>query len=183
VISKSLPINAVLVFLAAYLLAACRTAATANPATATARARRAIAQATAVARDLRETSLLDEKQATTTAQEHLDRLLEINSPISRFIKEAVEVYLKFSYERGFAGSALHDPLTLATILAPELLTLKEYHVDVDIAGGVSTGKTFADIYKVTKKPANMKVAMQVRGDDFIELFLDRMESLAKSMIE
>jgi len=126
---------------------------------------------------------LDVTHKCLLKQEHLDRLLEINSPISRFIKEAVEVYLKFSHERGFAGSALHDPLTLATILAPELLTLKEYHVDVDIAGGVSTGKTFADIYKVTKKPANMKVAMQVRGDDFIELFLDRMESLAKSMIE
>ena len=114
-------------------------------------------------------------------QEHVDRLMKINSPISRFIRDALEVYLKFSHDHGFAGSALHDPLTLATILAPEFLTLKEYYVDVDISGGVSMGKTFADIFNITKKPVNMKVAMDVRGTDFIELFVQRMESLAKSI--
>jgi purine nucleosidase len=115
--------------------------------------------------------------------EHVDRLMKIDSPISRFIKEAIEVYLQFSVERGFEGVALHDPLTLATIIAPELLTLKEYYVDVDIAGGVSMGKTFADIFHVTKKPANMKVAMDVHGEDFIEVFLQRMEKLSQNITE
>ncbi len=112
---------------------------------------------------------------------HIDRLLKIDSPIARFIKEAVEVYLKFSFERGFDGVALHDPLTLATILAPDLLTLKEYYVDVDISGGVSIGKTFADVYNSLEKPANMNVAMDVRGDDFVELFVQRMEDLSRTI--
>jgi inosine-uridine nucleoside N-ribohydrolase len=72
-------------------------------------------------------------------------------------------------------------LTLATIIAPELLTLKEYYVDVDISGGVSMGKTFADIRGVTRKPANMKVAMDVRGEDFVELFLQRMQVLSSKI--
>ncbi len=126
---------------------------------------------------------LDVTHKTLLRQEHVDRLMKINSPISRFIKDAVEVYFKFSYERGFAGCALHDPLTLATIIAPELLTLKEYYVDVDHSPGISMGKTFADIFNVTKKPANMKVAMEVRGDDFIELFVQRMETLAQKIAE
>ena len=112
-------------------------------------------------------------------QEHVERLVKVNSPITRFIKDAIKVYLKFSYDHGLDGSALHDPLTLATIIAPELLTLNEYYVDVDHSGGVAMGKTFADIFDVTKKPANMKVAMDVRGDEFIELFVQRMETLAK----
>ncbi len=124
---------------------------------------------------------LDVTQKCLLKQAHIERLLKINSPISRFIRDAMEVYLKFSYERGFEGSALHDPLTLATILAPELLTVHEYYVDVDISGGVSTAKTFADIFNVTKKPVNMKVAMDVRGADFVELFLQRMETLARSI--
>jgi purine nucleosidase len=124
---------------------------------------------------------LDVTHQCLLKQEHVERLLKIKSPISRFIKEASEVYMKFSHERGFEGSALHDPLTLATIIAPELLTLKEYYVDVDISGGVSMGKTFADIFNVTKKPVNMKVAMDVRGDDFVELFVQRMETLATSI--
>jgi len=126
---------------------------------------------------------LDVTQKCLLSQSHVDRLMKIKSPISRFIKEAMEVYLKYSVELGYAGSALHDPLTLATIIAPELLTLKEYYVDVDISGGVSMGKTFADIHNVTKKPANMKVAMNVQGEDFIELFLQRMETLSRNISE
>lgn len=113
--------------------------------------------------------------------EHIECLMKIDSPIARFIRDAVEVYLKASFELGFAGSAMHDPLTLATIIAPELLTLKEYYVDVDISGGVSMGKTFADFHNLLKKPANMKVAMNVRGDDFIELFVQRMEDLSRKI--
>ncbi len=126
---------------------------------------------------------LDVTHKCLLKQEHIDRLMKINSPISRFIKDAIEVYFKFSYERGFAGCALHDPLTLATIIAPELLTLKEYFVDVDHSGGPAMGKTFADVFNVTKKPANMKVAMEVRGEQFIELFLQRTEELARKIKE
>jgi purine nucleosidase len=122
---------------------------------------------------------LDVTHKCLLKQEHVDRLMQIHSPISRFIRDAMEVYLEASYALGYEGSSLHDPLTLATILAPELLTLKEYYVDVDISGGVSMGKTFADIPNLLKKPANMKVAMNVRGDDFVELFLQRMEDLSR----
>jgi len=122
---------------------------------------------------------LDVTRKCLLTYEHINRLLNIDSRITKFISNAVEPYIRFSVERGFAGSALHDPLTLASIIAPELLTLKSYFVDVDHSGGVAMGKTFADIFHIYKKPANMKVAMDVRGDDFIQLFLKHMETLAK----
>lgn len=122
---------------------------------------------------------LDVTHQCLLLQTHVDRLLQIPSPISRFIRDAMEVYLQYSFELGYPGSSLHDPLTLATIIEPGLLTVKEYYVDVDISGGVSMGKTFADILHVTKKPANMKVAVNVRGEDFVELFLQRMEDLSR----
>ena len=109
--------------------------------------------------------------------------MNISSPISRFIRDAVEVYLEAATQFGYEGCSLHDPLTLATVLAPELLTLKEYYVDVDISGGVSMGKTFADIPNVLKKPANMQVAMKVRGEDFVELFVQRMETFSRTFAD
>jgi purine nucleosidase len=126
---------------------------------------------------------LDVTHKCMLLQKHIDRLMKIPSPISRFIRDAMEVYLQFSFDLGYAGSSLHDPLTLATIITPELLTLKEYYVDVDISGGVSNGKTFADILNVLKKPVNMKVAMQVRGEEFVELFVQRMETLSHKIAE
>ena len=126
---------------------------------------------------------LDVTHKCLLKQEHVDRLMKINSPVTRFLRDAIEVYLQASLDLGYKGCALHDPLTLATVIAPELLTLKDYYVDVDIAGGVSMGKTLADIFNVTKTPANMKVAMDVRGEEFIELFLQRMERLSQSIPE
>jgi len=122
---------------------------------------------------------LDVTHKCLLKQEHVDRLMRIDSPITRFIRDAMEVYLDASLKLGYEASSLHDPLTLATIIAPQLLTLNEYYVDVDISGGVSMGKTFADITNLLKRPANMKVAMGVRGEDFVELFLQRMETLSR----
>ncbi|MBI2332842.1 MAG: nucleoside hydrolase [Chloroflexi bacterium] len=113
----------------------------------------------------------------------VDRLNKIDSPVAKFVRDVTADYMAFylKYE-GFAGCALHDPLTVAAIIAPELLSLEEHYVDVDISGGVSTGKTYADFMKVAKKPANMKVALDVRGREFVELFIERMETLCRSRL-
>jgi inosine-uridine nucleoside N-ribohydrolase len=120
-------------------------------------------------------------QCVLTAQD-VERLQRISSPIPRFIKDATRFYMEFHDEyQGVVGCVINDPLALALTFAPELCDYQDLAVDVDISGGVSMGKTFADFYNYTKKPANMKVALGVRAGDFIGLFLDRMESLARSM--
>jgi purine nucleosidase len=126
---------------------------------------------------------LDVTHKCILTQGHVEKLLEIKSPISRFIFDSVDDYMKFSFERGQKGCALHDPLTLAAMIAPHLLTLREYFVDVDISSSVSMGNTFADFIGLTKKPVNMKVAMDVRGDDFVALFMQHMESLSRSIAD
>ena len=112
----------------------------------------------------------------------VERLLKIESPIPSFIKATTDFYMEYhdSYQ-GIKGCVINDPLALALTFAPELCDYQELPVDVDISGGDSTGKTFADFYNYDKKPATMKVALGVRPHDFIELFLERMERLARSI--
>ena len=110
---------------------------------------------------------------------HIEQLNQMESPTRRFVADATAPYINFTKEKtGIDGCALHDPLTLATVIAPELLTLEELFVDVDISSGPSMGSTFADFYGNTGKPVNMKVALDVRGEEFVELFLQRMESFS-----
>jgi len=108
------------------------------------------------------------------------RLLNINSPITRFIADATRFYMEFhdSYQR-IEGCVINDPLALALTIAPELCEYEEHFVDVDIQGGVSMGKTFADFYQMSGKSANMKIALKVRARQFIDLFLERIETLAQ----
>lgn len=114
----------------------------------------------------------------------VDRLRKIESPLTRFIADATRFYMEYHEDyQGIEGCVINDPLALALTFAPELCDYKELYVDVDISGGVSMGKTLADFYNYDKKPANMKVALGVRPRDFIELFLERMEKLARMLVE
>jgi purine nucleosidase len=110
------------------------------------------------------------------------RLKQITSPLPGFIADMTRFYMEFhdAYQK-IDGCVINDPLALALTFAPELCDYENHYVDVDVHGGVSMGKTFADFYQMTGKPANMRVALGVRGRDFIELFLERMERLSRSI--
>ena len=123
---------------------------------------------------------LDVSYQCILTQPDVDRLLQIDSPLTRFIADATRFYMEFHDEyQSVEGCVINDPLALALTFAPELCNYQYLPVDVDIFSSVSLGKTFADFYNYNKKPANMQVALGVRARDFIELFLERMERLAK----
>ena len=109
------------------------------------------------------------------------RLLETDAPITRFVAEATRFYMEFHDEfQKIDGCVINDPLALALTFAPELCTYQELPIDVDISGGISMGKTVGDFYNYGKKPANMRVALGVRARDFIDLFVERIQRLARS---
>jgi purine nucleosidase len=125
---------------------------------------------------------LDVTYQCVFSKDDLNRLLKIDSPITKFIADATRFYMEFHDEyQKIDGCVINDPMTLALTFMPEICDYQELFVDVDLSGGVSMGNTFADFYKMTKKPANMKVALAVRPRDFMEVFLERMEKLAKSL--
>jgi len=113
-------------------------------------------------------------------KEDLNRLLKIESPITKFISDATRFYMEFHDEyQKIDGCVINDPLTLALTFMPEICDYQDLYVDVDISTGVGLGNTFADFYNYEKKPSNMKVALGVRPRVFMELFLERMEKLAR----
>lgn len=112
-------------------------------------------------------------------QDDLNRLLKIDSPITKFIADSTRFYMEFHDEyQSIKGCVINDPMTLALTFMPEICDYQDLVVDVDISTGVGLGNTFADFYNYEKKKPNMKVAMGVRPRMFMELFLERMEKLA-----
>lgn len=110
----------------------------------------------------------------------LSRLQKIDSPITKFIADSTRFYMEFHDEyQKIDGCVINDPMTLALTYMPEICDYENLYVDVDISSGVGLGNTFADFYNYDKKSPNMKVALGVRPRMFMELFLERMEKLAK----
>lgn len=117
-------------------------------------------------------------QCVLTPEDSL-RLKSLESPVTKFIVDATRFYMEFHDEfQKIEGCVINDPLAVALTFAPQLCTYREMPVDVDLSGGISMGKTIGDFYNYEKKPANMKVALEVDARGFIDLFLERMERLA-----
>ena len=68
--------------------------------------------------------------------------------------------------------ALHDPLAVAAVAHPELLTWRPAHVAVETQGRHTRGITVADLLTVENPPAaNCEIATDVDVEGFRELFL------------
>jgi len=73
---------------------------------------------------------------------------------------------------GIPGAALHDPLTVASLIDPRLITTRELYVDVECAGELTRGEIVADVYGVTKKPPNMKVSFGFDLEAYRAMIID-----------
>jgi purine nucleosidase len=74
-----------------------------------------------------------------------------------------------SARNGGEGSALHDPCTIAWLLAPALFTTRDCAVTVDLGPGPSRGRTLVDRWGRTGQPANATVLETLDADGFFAL--------------
>ena len=74
--------------------------------------------------------------------------------------------------------AMHDSLTLAWLICPELVTYEDCYVTVDINGRYTYGMTVTDRNNVLGKEPNVSVALDVDRVPFIQLIKDAMQTLA-----
>ncbi|TDE59710.1 nucleoside hydrolase [Nonomuraea mesophila] len=74
--------------------------------------------------------------------------------------------------------ALHDPLAVAVVTRPDLVTWSEAHVAVETAGRVTRGVAVADLLMWENPPEpNCRIATAVDAPAFLDLFHERMRAL------
>ena len=84
-----------------------------------------------------------------------------------------------AYERvlGFDAPPLHDPVAVAAVLEPGLLTTKSMNVGVECEGGLTRGETVCDFHGVTGKPPNAGVGLELDREGFFDLLYDSLGRL------
>jgi purine nucleosidase len=101
------------------------------------------------------------------------------SPIANFIDDATRFYIEYhDSAQNIEGCAINDALALALVFAPDLVRTQDLYVTVDLSDGPAHAGTFADFWKLTGKAPNMKAALEVDAERFLELFVERVGRLA-----
>ena len=133
----------------------------------------------------------DVGEKTILTRKDLSVLQSQRGPESDFIAKLADFYLTRSEKSGYSGAAMYDPLAVATVIDPSLVTLKEMHVDVETKGEFTRGETVAnrmgydetnvlhgDHYEIdglTQLKPNSRVCVASNADRFLQLFVNRIK--------
>ena len=131
----------------------------------------------------------DVGERTLITRNHLAQLQAIGGRESAFIFKLADFYVTRSEKSGYAGAAMYDPLAVATVIDPSLVTLKPMHVDVETKGEFTRGETVAnrmgsnennvlhgdhyEIEGVVELKPNARVCMASDAERFLQLFISR----------
>lgn len=82
--------------------------------------------------------------------------------MGHFCKTQKEVF-------GWDGGPLHDPVTIASLIDPELVVTKPMNAQIDIRSEQSYGRTNCDFFSYRKLPPTADVAVDINPDRFWDI--------------
>ncbi|MGR1252267.1 pyrimidine-specific ribonucleoside hydrolase RihA [Aeromonas veronii] len=121
---------------------------------------------------------LDVTHEAQVMDEDIERVRAITNPVAQCVAGLLDFFMIYHRDPkwGFAGAPLHDPCTIAWLLAPELFHGVECRVDIETSGGHTVGMTVVDRYGLTGKPANALVLLGLDRPGFIDLLVTRLRA-------
>ncbi|MCX9111758.1 pyrimidine-specific ribonucleoside hydrolase RihA [Aeromonas veronii] len=121
---------------------------------------------------------LDVTHEAQVMDEDIERVRAITNPVAQCVAGLLDFFMIYHRDPkwGFAGAPLHDPCTIAWLLAPELFHWVECRVDIETRGEHTVGMTVVDRYGLTGKPANALVLLGLDRPGFIDLLVTRLRA-------
>jgi purine nucleosidase len=119
---------------------------------------------------------LDVTHQLLCTPERLARIAAIGGPVARAVHDWLGFFNRFdSAKYGSPGAPLHDPCTMAYLLAPQLFALKGCAIRIETVSPLTLGHSAVDFWGVTGAPANANWAYGVDGEGFFDLLLHHLE--------
>ena len=111
-----------------------------------------------------------------------DRLKATGRPFASYAGECAHGWIDYLHDaypgKGFVSAPMHDPLAVAVVSKPQLVTWRPAHVAVEVCSDITRGVTVADLLASRNPPeANCLVATEVDSPAFIDLFLNHVYAL------
>jgi inosine-uridine nucleoside N-ribohydrolase len=108
----------------------------------------------------------------------LDRIAALGTPLARICVDLLTFFAD-SYRRvfGFDAPPLHDPVAVARVIDPTVVTTVAANVVIELAGIHTRGATVIDLHQVTGRPPDTQVATSLDVDRFWQLIVTAIAAL------
>jgi len=120
---------------------------------------------------------LDVTHRALMRDEHAERLRAAGRT-GRMVAELYDFFSRFHAETyGFDGAPIHDAVAVAYVFRPDLVETAHRHVAIDCQSELCRGRTVVDLWRRTGNDPNAHVGVEIEGDAFLELLVERLRSL------
>ena len=100
----------------------------------------------------------------------VERMRKIGNKASDLFADLMTFFCKTQKEvYGWEGGPLHDPITIAYLIDPTVITTKPMNVTVDTSSSRSYGRTNCDFFGYMKKKENVNVGIDIDVEKFWDL--------------
>lgn len=113
---------------------------------------------------------LDVTRKVLVLEPIIKRMEAIENPVSEMFAKLMRAFNE-NQRKVFdlPAGPLHDPVTIAYLIHPGLLTLAHVNLEIDLSKGPSYGRTNCDMFNYRKKPRNAHVATDIDVDAFFDI--------------
>lgn len=102
---------------------------------------------------------LDVTEKVLLTDAHVQKLLAAQNPVSQAAAKIMQATIARMRQENFATAvAMHDPLTVASLIDPHLLTLTDYCVEIETQGEFTAGMTVGYEHPPARGSAPMALA-------------------------
>lgn len=100
----------------------------------------------------------------------VERMEAIGTPAAKLFADLMRFFNKSQKEVfGWEGGPLHDPVTIASLIDPDLVTTKDMYTEIDIRGVQSYGRTNCDFFGYSKREPNSRVGVDIDVERFWDI--------------
>lgn len=120
---------------------------------------------------------LDVTHKVLATKERLQPIQAIKNDIARAVANVLGPYSFYDQNRfGLAGAPLHDPCTIAYVLAPKLFSTQSVNLEVETESPLTLGHTVVDVWGRTNRSPNTDWAYDVDVDGVFALLYQALKA-------
>ena len=121
---------------------------------------------------------LDVTHKALTRTDRVAALRTIGNRTGVAVAEMLEFFERFDEAKyGSDGGPLHDPCTVAWMIAPDIFNGRPCNVEIETASPLTMGMTVVDWWQVSSRPHNALVIGDLDADRFFALITERLATL------
>lgn len=119
---------------------------------------------------------LDITHQALATQDVIDEIKQIDNRVAQIVAELL-VFFAATYKEtfDFDGAPVHDVLTVAYCVAPDLFEMKEVNISIETKGEYTAGTTVVDLLGTTGRKANAKFGLKLDVEGFWQRMIEALK--------